>query len=143
MHKWGQCNLLVVWSHGGHYLFFDSKESSGLVSRVVVTEQPLKALEVDFGQSFAIWPPAPQNMQSLLLKWHFHSFEVSLPSLPSFDVRSGLGVEEEEEEAFPLTSGEALEPLEFMEDVVEVLSDLEGGAVEGFTWQLISDLCSQ
>ena len=35
-------------------------------------------------------------------------------------------------EVFPLISGEALEPLEFIEDVVGVLSDLEGGAVEGF-----------
>ena len=107
----------------------------------MVTEQPLEALEVDFGQSFAIWPSALQNMQSLLLKWHFCSSEVSLPSLPSFNVRSGLGVEEVEEEVFPLTLGEALEPPEFVEDVVGVLSDLEEGATEGFAWQLISDLC--
>ena len=53
-------------------------------------------------------------------------------SLPSFNVRSGLGVEEEEVEVFPLTSGEALEPPEFVEDVAGVLSDLEGGAAEGF-----------
>ena len=65
-----------------------------------------------------------------------------MPSLPSFNMRSGLGVEKEEE-VFPLTSGEALEPPEFVEDVAGVLSDLEGGAVEGFTWQLISDLRSQ
>ena len=98
---------------------------------------------MDFRQSFAMWPPALQNMQSLLLKWHFCSLEVSLPSLPSFNMRSGLRVEEKEEEVFPLTSGEALEPLEFMEDVVGVLLDLEGGAAEGFAWWLISDLCSQ
>ena len=66
-----------------------------------------------------------------------------MPSLPSFNVRSGLGVEEVEVEVFPLTLGEALEPLEFMEDVVGVLSDLEGGAAEGFAWWLISDLRSQ
>ena len=64
----------------------------------MVAERPLEALEVDFRQSFPMWPPAPQNMQSLLLKWRFHSSEVSLPSLPSFDVRSGLGVEEVEVE---------------------------------------------
>ena len=64
-------------------------------------------------------------------------------SLPSFDVRSGLGVEEVEVEVFPLTLGEALEPLEFVEDVAGVLLDLEGGAVEGFAWWLILDLCSQ
>ena len=68
---------------------------------------------------------------------------MSLLSLPSFDVRSGLGVEEEVVEVFPLTSGEALEPLEFVVDVVEVLLDLEGGAAESFVWQLISDLRSQ
>ena len=132
MYKWGQHNLLVVQSHGDHYLFFDFEESSGLVSGVVVTKQPLEALKVGFRQSFAIWPPAPQNMQSLLSKQCFHSSEVSLPSLPSFDVRSGLGVEEVEVEVFPLTLGEALEPLEFMEDVTGVLLDLEEGAVEGF-----------
>ena len=66
-----------------------------------------------------------------------------MPLLPSFDVRSGLGVEEVEVEVFPLILGEALEPLEFVEDVAEVLLDLEGGAVEGFAWWLISDLHSQ
>ena len=69
--------------------------------------------------------------------------EMRLLSLPSFNMRSGLGVEEKEVEVFPLTLGEALDPSEFMEDVVEVLSDLEGRAVEGFTWWLILDLCSQ
>ena len=82
-------------------------------------------------------------MQSLLLKWCFCSSEVSLPLLPSFDMRSGLGVEEVVVEVFPLTLGEALEPPEFMEDVAGVLSDLEGRAAEGFTWQLILDLHSQ
>ena len=71
-------------------------------------------------------------MWSLLSKWCFHSSEVSLPSLPSFNVRSGLGVEEVEMEVFPLTLGEALEPLEFVEDMAEVLLDLEEGVVEGF-----------
>ena len=47
-------------------------------------------------------------MQSLLSKQCFHSSEVSLPLLPSLDMRSGLGVEEVEVEVFPLTSGEAL-----------------------------------
>ena len=105
----------------------------------MVTEQPLEALEVDFGQSFAMWPPALQNMQSLLSKRRFRSSEVSLPLLPSFDMRSGLGVEEEEVEVFPLTLGEALEPPEFVEDVAGVLLDLEGGAAEGFAWRLILD----
>ena len=111
----------------------------------MVAEQPLEALEVDFRQSSAMWPPVLQNMQSLLSKRCFRSLEVSLPLLPSFDVRSGLGVEVVEVvvEVFPLTSGEALEPLEFVEDVAGVLLDLKGRAVEGFTWQLISGLHSQ
>ena len=88
---------------------------------------------MDFGQSFAIWPPALQNMQSLLSKWHFHSLKVSLPLLSSFNVRSCLGVEEVEVEVFSLTLGEALEPLEFVEDVAGVLLDMEGEAAEGFT----------
>ena len=112
--------------------FFDSKESSSLVSRVVVAERLLEVLEVDFGQSFAMWPLALQNMQSLLSMQRFHSSEVSLLSLPSFNMRSGLGVEEVVVEVFPLTSGEALEPPEFMEDVAGVLLDLKGGAPEGF-----------
>ena len=73
-------------------------------------------------------------MQSLLSKWCFHSLEVSLLLLSSFDVRSGLGVVEVEVEVFLLTSGEVLEPPEFMEDVVGVLLDLERGAAEGFIW---------
>ena len=71
-------------------------------------------------------------MQSLLLKWRFCSLEVSLLSLPSFNMRSGLGVEEVMVEVFPLTLREALEPPEFVEDVVGVLLDLEEGAMEGF-----------
>ena len=55
-----------------------------------------------------------------------------MPSLSSFNRRSGLGVEEVVVEVFPLTLGETLEQLEFVEDVTEVLSDLEGGAAEGF-----------
>ena len=82
-------------------------------------------------------------MQSLLSKWCFCSSEVSLPSLPSYKVRSCLVVEEVEMEVFPLTSGEDLESSEFVEDVVGVLSDLEEGAMEGFAWWLISDLHSQ
>ena len=71
-------------------------------------------------------------MQSLLSKQCFQSSEVSLLLLPSFNVRSGLGVEVVVVEVFPLTLREALEPLEFMEDVAEILSDSEGGAVDSF-----------
>ena len=93
----------------------------------------MKALEVDFRQSFAIWSSASQNIQSLLSKQHFHSSVVSLPLLSSFNMRSGLGVVEVEVDVFPLTSEEALEPLEFVEDVAGVLLDLQGGVMEGFT----------
>ena len=109
----------------------------------MVTEQPLETLEVDFEQPFAIWPSVLHNMQSLLSKWHFHSLEASLLLLPSFDVRSGLEVEEVEMEVFPLTSEKALESLESVGDVVEVFSDLEKGPAEGFTWWLILSLHSQ
>ena len=54
-------------------------------------------------------------------------------SLSSFDIRSSLGVEEVEVEVFSLTLEEALEPLEFVEDVTGVLLDLKKRAVEGFT----------
>ena len=60
-------------------------------------------------------------MQSLLLEQPLCSLEVSLPSLPSFNMRSGFEVEEVVVEVFPLTSGEALEPPEIMEDVTGVL----------------------
>ena len=66
-----------------------------------------------------------------------------MPSLPGFDVKAGLRVEEEEEEVFALTLGVVLEPLEFIEDMAGVLLDLEGGAIEDFIWQLILNLCSQ
>ena len=112
--------------------FFDSEESSGLVSGVVVTEQPLEDLEVDFGQSFVMWPSALQNMQSLLLKQCFHSLKVSLPLLPSFDMRSGLGVKEVKVEVFLLTLREALEPPEFVDNIAGVLLNLKEEAVEGF-----------
>ena len=64
-------------------------------------------------------------MQSLLSKWHFHSLGVSLPSLSSVNMRSGLEVEVVVVEVFPLTLGEALKPPEFMEAVAGVLLDLE------------------
>ena len=100
-------------SEDATYLF-DSEESSSLVSRVLVIVCPLEALEVGLGHSFAMQPAAPQNIQSILSKWHLRSMAVSLLSLPDFNRRSGLGVAEVEEEveAFPLTSEEALEPLE-------------------------------
>ena len=71
-------------------------------------------------------------MQNLLSKQCFHVLEVSLLSLPSFNMRLGLRVEEEVVDVFPLTLGDALEPPEFIEDMAGVLLDLEGGVVEGF-----------
>ena len=109
--------------------------------------QPLDALEEDLGQSFAICPAFPQNIQSLLSKQCFHSSAVSLPSLPNFDEISDLGVEVLV--VFPLDSLESLEELELFpeEEGVEGLSkDLEDVVeelLEGFTCQLTSDLRSQ
>ena len=45
-------------SEDATYLF-DSKESSGLVSGVLVVACPLEALEVGLGHSFAMRPAAP------------------------------------------------------------------------------------
>ena len=107
----------------------------------------MDALEEDLGQSFTICPAFPQNIQSLLSKWHFCSSVVSLPSLPNFDEMLDLGVEVLA--AFPLDSLEFLEELELFpeeEDAEGLSEDLENvaeGLLEGFTWQLTSDLRSQ
>ena len=51
--------------------------------------------------------------------------------------------------AFPLDSLESLEELELfleeedVEGLSEDLEDVAEGLLEGFTWQLTSDLCSQ
>jgi len=50
----------------------------------------LELLEVDFGQSLAIWPGCPQNMQSLSLMHCWRSSSVNLPSFPRW-----VGVSEE------------------------------------------------
>ena len=50
----------------------------------------MAAHEVDLGHSFARCPAAPQNMQSPLSNLCFCLSGVSLPSLPSFLVISGL-----------------------------------------------------
>ena len=107
----------------------------------------MDALEEDLGQSFAICPVFPQNIQSLLSKQHFHSSAVSLPSLSNFDEMLDLGTEVLA--VFPLDSLESLEEPELFpeeEDAEGLLEDLEDvveGLLEGFTWQLTSDLCSQ
>ena len=109
--------------------------------------QPLDALEEDLGQSFAICPAFPQNIQSLLSKRHFRSSAVSLPSLPNFDEMSDLGAEVLA--VFPLDSLESLEEPELFpeeEDVEGLSEDLEDVAeelLEGFTCRLTSDLRSQ
>ena len=61
--------------------------------------------------------------------------EVSLSLLSSFNVRSGLREEVVVVvvvEVFLLTLREALEPPEFMEDIVGIFLDLEEGAMKGF-----------
>ena len=50
--------------------------------RAAAAPLPLAADDVDFVQSFAIWPGAAQNRQSLLSRRRFRSTGVSLPSLP-------------------------------------------------------------
>ena len=104
----------------------------------------MDALKEDLGQFFAICPAFPQNIQSLLSKRHFHSSAVSLPSLPNFDKMLDLEVEVEVD--FPLDSLESLEEPELFpekEDAVGLLEDMVEGLLEGFAWQLTSDLRSQ
>ena len=107
----------------------------------------MDALEEDLGQSFTICPAFLQNIQSLLSKWCFYSSAVSLPSLPNFDEM--LDLEMEVLAVFPLDSLESLEELELFleekdaESLSEDLEDVVEGLLEGFTWWLTSDLCSQ
>jgi hypothetical protein len=54
-----------------------------------VAAQPLAAHEVDLEQSQAVWPGPPQKRQSFLSIRLCLSSAVSLPSFPSFEVRSG------------------------------------------------------
>ena len=99
--------------------------------------QPLNALEEDLGQSFAICPIFPQNIQSLLSKQCFHSSVVSLPFLPNFEEMLDLEVEVEVD--FPLDFLESLEKLELfpeennVESLSEDLEDVAERLVEGFT----------
>ena len=47
-------------------------------------------MRLDLKQSLAIWPDLPQTMQRLLSNQRWRSSFVSLPSMPSFDDRSGF-----------------------------------------------------
>ena len=104
---------------------------------------------VDFGQSLAMCPARPQNIQSLLSKRFFRSTAVSLPSFPNLVVRSGFPLELPEVlAAFPLDSlvslGAAVK--EEAEAEVDGLSEVDlevEGLVDGFVWRLTSDLRSQ
>ena len=53
----------------------------------------LEAEEVDFGQSLAICPVRPQNMQRLLSSWCWCSCCISLPSLPNLLASGDVEVE--------------------------------------------------
>jgi hypothetical protein len=63
--------------------------------------RPLAAQEVDLEQSRAVCPGPLQNRQSFLSRRLWRSSEVSLPSLPNLEVRSGALGAEEEDEGFP------------------------------------------
>jgi len=84
----------------------------------------LELLEVDFGQSLAIWPGCLQNMQSLSLMCRWHSSSVNLPSFPRWvgvSEEAGLAPEElfDLSELLFLLSFSLVLPLE--SDEVEVL----------------------
>jgi len=56
----------------------------------VFDARALDEAEVDFGQSLATCPEAPQKRQSLLSRWHCLSWGVSFPSLLSLEDRLGV-----------------------------------------------------
>jgi len=100
----------------------------------------LELLEVDFGQSLAIWPCCPQNMQSLSLMCHWHSSSVNFPSFPRW-----VGVSEEAglvpEELLFLLSFSLVLPLELDEaEELPLEVELDNEEVEVLVWRTTSDL---
>ena len=69
--------------------FFDSKESSGLMTGgMTLAALALAMWEEERGQSLVMCLGCPQNMHSLFLKWRWCSSFMSLPSLPSCEDKS-------------------------------------------------------
>ena len=70
--------------------FFKSMLEDVDLSWSVLDTWALEEAKVDFGQSLVTCPEVPQKRQSLLSRWHCHSWGVSFPSFPSFEERSGV-----------------------------------------------------
>src|SRR5467141_5344165 len=70
--------------------FFESELVGVDLSCSVFDTRALDEAEVDFGQSLATCPEAPQKRQSLLSSRRCLSWGVSFPSLPSLEDRSGV-----------------------------------------------------
>jgi len=109
----------------------------------------LELLEVDFGQSLAIWPGCLQNMQCLSLMCHWRSSLVNLPSFPRWaGVSEEVGLAPEDlfalSELLFLLSFSLVLPLELDEaEVLPLVVELDEEEVEDLVWHATSDLCSQ
>ena len=64
--------------------FFKSVLEDADLSWSVLDAQALEEAEVDFGQSLVTCPEVPQKRQSLLSRWHCHSWGVNFLSFLSF-----------------------------------------------------------
>ena len=108
-----------------------------------------KALEEDLGQSLAVCPDWPQNMQSFSLKHHWCSSLVSLLSLPRWVGVAGVAEHAEVEDNGVNFFMWELELVELGAEDVEVVNkaDLEVDKAEeedtGLTCLVISNLHSQ
>ena len=71
--------------------FFESEPEALDVEAESCVSLAVQALaKAHFGQSFTMWPGAPQKRHRFLSRQHCLSFWVSLPSFLSFEERSGL-----------------------------------------------------
>ena len=106
----------------------------------------LELLEVDFGQSLAIWPGCPQNMQSLSLMRRWRSSSVYFPSFPRWAgvlEEAGLAPEELFDllELLFLLSFSLVLPLELDEaEELPLEVELDNEEVEVLVWRTTSDL---
>jgi len=109
----------------------------------------LELIEVDFGQSLAIWPGCLQNMQSLSLMRHWRFSSVNFPSFPRWaGVSEEVGLAPEELfdllELLFLLSFSLVLPLESEEvEELPLEAELDEEEVEDLVWHATSDLHSQ
>ena len=138
-----------MWSTGDWRLVSDSEGAGAEVIGATIDALAFEALEEDLGQSLAVYPGWPQNMQSFSLKHSWHSSSVSLLSLPRWvgvaEVAEHVEVEDDGVDFFV----GKVELVELGVEVVEVVNEvaLEVDKAEdkdtGLTCLVISDLHSQ